>query len=119
MTQLQLMSTKHAMLEPLSVDPPRLSEIGATLAGLTFPAPPLPIASTGSDPASSAINSTMPNLESLVSEGLPGMHAALTRTATSMVTAADIYASTDQMLGDTLTQTRLDFGPGPQTSRHA
>jgi hypothetical protein len=100
------------MTEPLSVDPSRLGEIGQLLADLVFPQAPSPITVPGSDPVSSAINATMPNLESLVSDGLPGVKASLTRTASNMSTAADIYTKADQTLGDTLRQ--AVFGAGDQ-----
>ncbi len=92
------------MAEPLAVDPARLIAAGSKLAELVFPAPPAPIAATGGDPVSAAINDTMPGIESLVSDGMPGVTAALKRTASSMSTAADIYAKADQALGDALTQ---------------
>lgn len=92
------------MAEPLAVDPARLIAAGSKLAELVFPAPPAPIAAAGGDPVSAAINDTMPGIESLVSDGMPGVTAALKRTASSMSTAADIYAKADQALGDALTQ---------------
>ncbi|ORB85663.1 hypothetical protein B1987_19800 [Mycobacterium kansasii] len=92
------------MAEPLAVDPARLIVAGSKLVDLVFPTLPAPIAATGSDPVSGAINATMPGIESLVSDGLPGVNAALKRTATSMSTAADIYAKADQSLGNALTQ---------------
>ncbi len=98
------------MTEPLSVDPSRLGEIGQVLAGLVFPKAPSPMTVPGSDPVSSAINATMPNLESLVSDGLPGVKAALSRTASNMSTAADIYTKADQSLGDTLRQAIFSAG---------
>lgn len=96
------------MAEPLAVDPARLIAAGSKLAELVFPTLPAPIAATGSDPLSAAINETMPGIESLVSDGLPGVSAALKRTATSMSTAADIYSKADQSLGDALTQYQFD-----------
>jgi hypothetical protein len=100
------------MTEPLSVDPSRLDAIGQKLAGLVFPALPAPIAAQGSDPVSSAINATMPNLESLVTDGMPGVKAALARTASNMTTAAEVYTKADQSLGDTLRQAQFGSGPG-------
>src|ERR1700754_1737839 len=103
------------MTEPLSVDPARLGAIGQKLAALVFPALPSPISATGSDPVSSAINATMPNLESLVTDGMPGVKAALTRTASNMATAAAVYTKADQSLGDTLKQARFGSDPGALT----
>jgi hypothetical protein len=100
------------MAEPLAVDPARLIAAGGKLAELVFPTAPSPIAVTGSDSVSAAINETMPGIESLVSDGLPGVTAALKRTASSMSTAADIYAKADQSLGDALTQ--FQFGADGQ-----
>lgn len=87
------------MAEPLAVDPTGLSAAAAKLAGLVFPQPPAPIAVSGTDSVVAAINETMPSIESLVSDGLPGVKAALTRTASNMNAAADVYAKTDQSLG--------------------
>ncbi|GFG65671.1 ESX-1 secretion-associated protein EspJ [Mycobacterium kubicae] len=101
------------MAEPLAVDPARLIAAGSKLAELVFPTAPAPISVAGSDPVSAAINETMPGIESLVSDGLPGVTAALKRTATSMATAADIYAKADQSLGEALTQSQ--FGATAQT----
>jgi hypothetical protein len=96
------------MAEPLAVDPARLIAAGSKLSELVFPEAPAPIAATGSDSVSAAINETMPGIESLVSEGLPGVTAALKRTATSMSTAADIYTNADQSLGEALQQHGFD-----------
>lgn len=93
-----------AMAEPLAVDPTGLSAAAAKLAGLVFPQPPAPIAVSGTDSVVAAINETMPSIESLVSDGLPGVKAALTRTASNMNAAADVYAKTDQSLGTSLSQ---------------
>lgn len=82
------------MAEPLAVDPTGLSAAAAKLAGLVFPQPPAPIAVSGTDSVVAAINETMPSIESLVSDGLPGVKAALTRTASNMNAAADVYAKT-------------------------
>ncbi|SOJ56773.1 ESX-1 secretion-associated protein EspJ [Mycobacterium simulans] len=96
------------MTETLTVDSSRLSAAGAKLAGLVFPTLPAPIAATGSDPISAAINATMPRIESLVDEGLPGAKAALTKTGTSMATAAEVYAKADQSFAESLK--RYQFG---------
>ena len=96
------------MAEPLAVDPARLIAAGNKIAELVFPKAPAPIAATGSDSVSAAINETMPGIESLVSDGLPGVTAALKRTATSMSTAADIYSKADQSLGEALKQYEFD-----------
>ncbi len=96
------------MVEPLNVDPARLLDAGNQLRGLIFPQPPASMAATGSDAVSAAINATMPNIESLVSDGLPGVKAALTRTSTSMAEAADTYIKADQSLGDALRQFNFD-----------
>lgn len=93
-----------AIAEPLAVDPTGLSAAAAKLAGLVFPQPPAPIAVSGTDSVVAAINETMPSIESLVSDGLPGVKAALTRTASNMNAAADVYAKTDQSLGTSLSQ---------------
>jgi hypothetical protein len=92
------------MAEPLAVDPARLIAAAGKLSELVFPAPPAPMTAPGSDSMSAAINQTMPGIESLVSDGLPGVTASLKRTATSMSTAADIYTQADQSLGQALSQ---------------
>ncbi|KAA1250515.1 hypothetical protein F0Q45_09380 [Mycobacterium simiae] len=92
------------MAEPLAVNPTRLVAAGSKLAELVFPTLPAPLIATGSDPVSAAINETMPGIESLVSDGLPGVSAALKRTATSMSAAAEVYTQADQSLGEALAQ---------------
>ncbi|MDT5221369.1 MAG: hypothetical protein QOF15_3474 [Mycobacterium sp.] len=96
------------MAEPLAVDPARLIAAASKLTELAFPTPPSPIAVTGADPVSAAISETMPGIESLVSDGMPGVTAALKRTATSMGAAADVYAKADQSLGQALSQFGFD-----------
>src|SRR4051794_7941124 len=96
------------MAEPLGVDPTRLIAAAGKLAELVLPTAPSPMAVTGSDPVSTAINATMPRIESLVSDGLPGVSAALKRTASSMSTAGDIYTKADQSLGEALKQYQFD-----------
>lgn len=90
------------MAEPLAVDPARLIAAASKLTELVFPTPPAPVAVPGSDAVSAAINNTMSGIESLVTDGLPGVTAALQRTATSMGAAADVYTKADQSLGQAL-----------------
>lgn len=92
------------MSEPLAVDPSGLTAAGAKLSNLVFPVPPSPITATGTDSLSSAINTTMPGIESLSVDGLPAVKAALTRTASNISAAADVYTKADQSLGDGLRQ---------------
>ncbi|MHA7648809.1 hypothetical protein ACX9NE_00390 [Mycobacterium sp. ML4] len=101
------------MAEPLAVDPARLIAAASKLTELVFPTPPAPMAVTGSDSVSAAINQTISSIESLVTDGLPGVTASLKRTATSMGTAADIYAKADQSLGQALSQ--YGFAAGGQS----
>lgn len=101
------------MAEPLAVDPARLIAAASKLTELVFPAPPAPMTVPGSDSVSAAISQTMPGIESLVTEGLPGVTASLKRTATSMGVAADIYARADQSLGQALSQ--VGFGADGQS----
>jgi hypothetical protein len=88
------------MTESLVVDPARLKAAGVTLRDQVLPAPPAPMSATGSDAVSAAINETLPIIESPVVDGLPDAQAALTNTASKIVTAADMYAETDQLLGE-------------------
>jgi hypothetical protein len=88
------------MTEQLIVDPTRLKPAAAKLQGLVFPVPPSPIVAPGTDSVSAAINETLPIIESPVIDGLPAVKAALTRTGSSIVAAADIYADADQKLGE-------------------
>jgi hypothetical protein len=88
------------MTESLVVDPARLKAAGATIRDQVMPTAPSPMSAPGSDPVSAAINVTMPIIESPVTEGLPGVQAALTNTGSKIVTAADRYAETDQLLGE-------------------
>lgn len=100
------------MIEPLVVDPSRLKDAGTILQGLVFPVPPSPIAATGTDSISAAINETLPIIESPVIEGLPAVKAAVTRTGSSITAGADMYAETDQTLGQYLSEVQL-FGGAP------
>lgn len=95
------------MIEPLVVEPSRLETGGNTLQQLPFPTPPPPIVAPGTDAVSAAINSTLPTMESPVTDGLPAVKAALTRTGSSIAAAAAMYADTDRRLGDHLTQVQF------------
>ena len=88
------------MLEPLQVDSSRLRDAGNTLRDQVFPEPPAPISAVGTDSVSAAINETMPVIESPVLDGLPAVKAALGRTGSNIAAAADLYAETDQILGE-------------------
>ncbi|UXA07127.1 hypothetical protein KXD96_02910 [Mycobacterium sp. SMC-2] len=95
------------MIEPLVVEPARLETAGNTLQDLPFPVPPAPIVAPGTDSVSAAINSTLPIIESPVTDGLPAVKAALTKTGSSIAAAAGMYTDTDQRLGDHLTQVQF------------
>ncbi|ORW98979.1 hypothetical protein AWC29_28710 [Mycobacterium triplex] len=56
----------------------------------------------GTDSVSAAINQTLPIIESPVVKGLPEAQAALANTGSKIVTAADMYAQTDQRLGESV-----------------
>lgn len=88
------------MTQLLVVDSSRLKTAGDTLRGLAFPAPPPPIVAAGTDPVSAAISDTLLVIETPVTNGLRDLKAAVTRTGSSIVTAARIYADADQRLGD-------------------
>lgn len=88
------------MTDSLVVDPARLQAAGVTVRDQVLPASPPPISATGSDSVSAAINATLPIIESPVVDGLPDAQAALTNTGSKIVTAADMYAETDQLLGE-------------------
>jgi hypothetical protein len=88
------------MTESLVVDPARLKSAGTTIRDQVLPTAPAPISAAGSDPVSAAINVTMPIIESPVTDGLRDVQAALTNTGSKIVTAADRYAETDQLLGE-------------------
>ncbi len=92
------------MAEPLAVDPAGLGAAGTRLGGLVFPTPPAPIVVAGTDALSGAINTAMPTIESLVTDLLPSAEADMVNTASSMVTAADIYTRVDESLGESLSQ---------------
>lgn len=106
------------MTEPLVVDPSRLEVAGDSLRSLVFPVPPSPISVTGTDAVSASINETLPAIESPVTDGLPAAKAALTRTGSSMTAAADMYADTDQRLGDQLDQVQF-FATGENPANGA
>ncbi|OBG65101.1 MULTISPECIES: hypothetical protein [unclassified Mycobacterium] len=95
------------MIEPLVVEPSRLENAGNTLQQLPFPTPPAPIVAPGTDAVSAAINATLPIIESPVTDGLPAVKAALTKTGSSIAAAAAMYADTDERLGDHLTQVQF------------
>jgi hypothetical protein len=108
------------MTEPLAVDPPRLKAAGNTLRGLVFPTPPAPIVASGTDAVSAAINATLPAIESPVIEGLPAVKAAVTRNGSNIVTAANMYAETDQRLGDHVGSVQFRAaGDGPASGASA
>jgi hypothetical protein len=88
------------MTESLVVDPARLKANGIAVRDQVLPAAPPPISATGTDSVSAAINATMPIIESPVIAGLPDVQAALTNTGSKIVTAAEMYARTDQLLGE-------------------
>ncbi|MBW0014172.1 hypothetical protein [Mycobacterium sp.] len=88
------------MTDSLVVDPARLKAAGIALRDQVLPESPPQISATGSDPVSAAINQTMPIIESPVVEGLPDAQGALANTGSKIVAAADLYAETDQLLGE-------------------
>jgi hypothetical protein len=88
------------MTDSLVVDPARLKAAGVTLRDQVLPTPPAPISAPGPDAVTAAINVTMPIIELPVIDGLPDVQAALTNTGSKIVTAADRYAETDQLLGE-------------------
>jgi hypothetical protein len=88
------------MTDSLAVDPARLKAAGIDLRDQVLPAAPPPISATGSDPVSAAINQTLPIIESPVVDGLPDAQTAVTNTGSKIVTAAEMYAETDQLLGE-------------------
>jgi hypothetical protein len=90
------------MTKPLTVDTSRLQAAGETLHSTVFPPFPAPVAAAGTDAISAAINETMPIIEAPVADGLPAAKAALDQTATKMASAAAIYSTADQTLGQQL-----------------
>jgi hypothetical protein len=90
------------MTESLVVDPARLKAAGIAVRDQQLPAAPPPMPPAGTDSVSAAIGATMPIIESPVIAGLPEAQAALKNTGSKIVTAADMYASTDQRLGETV-----------------
>ncbi len=87
------------MAEPLIVESARLHAAGARLQELQFPDPPPAPAPAGSDAVSVAIGETLPIIEAPVLEGLPKVKAALDRSASNLVAAAQVYSDTDGKLG--------------------
>jgi hypothetical protein len=102
------------MTDALVVDPARLKAAGVTLRDQVLPTPPAPISAPGSDAVSAAINVTMPIIESPVIDGLPDVQAALTNTGSKIVTAADRYAETDQLLGEHVGTVQFSAAGGQQ-----
>ncbi|OBA61397.1 hypothetical protein A5647_11355 [Mycobacterium sp. 1100029.7] len=103
------------MTESLVVDPARLKAAGITVRDQKLPTPPPPMAVTGADSVSAAINVTMPIIEAPVISSLPKAEAALSNTGSKIVTAADRYAETDQLLGEHVAkvQFQTDHRPVP------
>ncbi|MEE6136243.1 hypothetical protein SKC41_07830 [Mycobacterium sp. 050128] len=62
---------------------------------------------------SAAINETLPIIESPVVKALPEAQAALTNTGSKIVTAADMYAQTDQRLGENVSKVQFLAGSEP------
>lgn len=62
---------------------------------------------------SAAINVTLPIIESPVVKGLPEAQAALANTGTKIVTAADMYAQTDQRLGENVSKVQFLAASAP------
>jgi hypothetical protein len=104
------------MTDSLVVDPARLKAAGIALRDQVVPASPPPISATGSDSVSAAINQTLPEIESPVVEGLPDAQAALTNTGSKIVAAADMYAETDQLLGEHVGAVRFLAARDQQTA---
>jgi hypothetical protein len=88
------------MTDSLVVDPARLKAAGMALRDQVLPASPPPISATAADSVSIAIDQTLPIIESPVVAGLPDAQGALTNTGSKIVTAAEMYAETDQLLGE-------------------
>ncbi|SOX56697.1 hypothetical protein MAAFP003_5405 [Mycobacterium ahvazicum] len=95
------------MTEPLVVDPARLKAAGVAVRDQQLPAAPPPMTAPGTDSVSAAINETLPIIESPVVKGLPEAQAALTNTGSKIVTAADMYAQTDQRLGENVSKVQF------------
>jgi hypothetical protein len=87
-----------------------LSQLGSQLeaSAAAIPEPPAPFSVTGGDAISQAIAAKLPSLETPIIEGLPAVKAAAGRTASSMVSAADIYQSTDEQLAADYEKHRFD-----------
>jgi hypothetical protein len=88
------------MTESLVVDPARLKKAGSAVRDQKLPSSPPPISASGTDSVSAAINETMPVIEAPVSSGLSEVQRALANTGSKVVTAAEMYAETDQLLGE-------------------
>lgn len=87
------------MAEPLFVDTSRLEAAGEVLGRTSLPSAPPPVAASGTDRVSTAINEVMPHIEGPVADALPAVAAALARTAANVAAAAGIYAQADRALG--------------------
>lgn len=95
------------MIDPLVVDPSRLESAGTELQGVVFPVLPSSVVATGKDSVSSALNETLPIIESPVIDGLPAIKTAVARTGSNITAAAQIYADTDQRLVAHVSQVQL------------
>ena len=91
---------------PLSVDPEQLGMAGGQLlsSAAQLPAAPAPFKPMGNDPLSLAIIGQIPAIDDPVIAQLPAVQAQSTKTANSVVDAAQAYSSTDQQLGGQISQ---------------
>lgn len=91
---------------PLSVDPEQLRAAGHSLvaSAADLPAAPVPFTPAGSDPLSLAIIGQIPEVDGPIMAQLPVLEAQATKTASSVVAAADAYEATDQQLGGQISQ---------------
>ena len=91
---------------PLSVDPEQLGMAGGQLlsSAAQLPAAPAPFVPVGADPLSVAIIGQIPEIDGPVIAQLPAVQAQSTKTANSVVNAAQAYSSTDQQLGGQISE---------------
>lgn len=98
----------------LRVDTEMLSQLGSQLemSASALPEAPAPFTVTGGDAISQAIAAKLPALETPIIEGLPAVKEAAGETASNIVTAADLYDSTDERLAAEAEKHRFE-GSGP------
>ena len=109
------MQGKGGSTETLGVDPKSLTNLGNDMlsAADDIPPPPAPFTVSGTDPISMKIMSMQSSLERPIQTGLPEVKTEAKKTATSIVTGAHMYETTDEQLAKQIEQHTFDKSATP------